>query len=79
MSTTPKTPTTAYCYHCGTHHPIEEMRAIPTKGGGKRMRCIKSIEAAKKAIADRDAFGKEITAMNKAENKKKANLALDNK
>ncbi len=58
--------TTAYCYHCGTHHPREEMRQIETKGG-KRWRCIKSIEATKRGTADRDAFGKQVTASNKSE------------
>lgn len=70
-------PSTAYCYHCGTHHPIEEMRQIVAKGGGKRWRCIKSIEATKKAIAERDAFGKQVTAINKAESQSKARLTLN--
>ena len=62
MSSSP----TAYCYHCGTHHPREEMRQIETKGG-KRWRCIKSIEATKRGTAERDAFGKQVTANNKSE------------
>jgi hypothetical protein len=57
---------TAYCYHCGTHHPKEMMRQIQTKGG-KRWRCTKSIEATKAGIAQRDAFGQRMTDMNKAE------------
>ena len=57
---------TAFCYHCGVHHPIEEMRQISTKTG-KRWRCVKSIEATKVGISRRDAFGKRITAANKAE------------
>lgn len=57
---------TLFCYHCRTHHPKEEMRQIETKGG-KRWRCIKSIEATKRATAERDAFGKQVTALNKAE------------
>ncbi len=56
---------TAYCYHCGVYHPIEEMRQINTKGGMRR-RCIKSIEASKAEIAQRDAFGRRMTEMNKA-------------
>jgi hypothetical protein len=56
---------TAFCYHCGTHHPIEEMRQILTKNG-KRWRCVKSIEATKIGITKRDAFGQGITAINKA-------------
>jgi len=60
------TPSTTYCYHCGVRHPTEEMRQIETKGG-KRWRCIKSIQATKRATAERDAFGKQVTALNKAE------------
>jgi hypothetical protein len=59
-------PDTAFCYHCGTHHPFEEMRQILTKKG-KRWRCIKSIEATKVGIAKRDAFGLRVKAINKAE------------
>jgi hypothetical protein len=59
---------TAYCYHCGMHHPIREMREILTKAG-KRWRCIKSIEAAKVGIAERDAFGRQISAIRSAESK----------
>ena len=46
------------------------MRRILTKGG-KRWRCIKSIEGAKAEIAERDTFGKEITAINKTRLKRK--------
>ncbi len=61
---------TAFCYYCGARHPVEEMRRILTKGG-KRWRCIKSIEGAKAAIAKRDTFGKQITAINKTRLKRK--------
>lgn len=54
---------TAYCYHCGRHHPKEEMRLVHSKAG-KKWRCIKSIEATKRGVAERDAFGKQVTAMN---------------
>jgi len=54
---------TAYCYHCAKHHPKEEMRQIHSKAG-KRWRCIKSIQATKQGIAARDAFGKQMSAMN---------------
>ncbi len=47
-------------------HPIEGMRQILTKGG-KRWRCIKSIEATKINIEAREAFGKKTTANNKAD------------
>ena len=55
-----------YCYHCGSHHPREDMRQIETKGG-KRWRCIKSINATKKSSVERDAFGKTVTSINKSE------------
>lgn len=70
--------TTAYCYHCGCHHPIEEMRQLVTKNG-KRWRCIKSIEATKATREKRDAFGQKITAMNKAEAESRARLTLRTK
>jgi hypothetical protein len=67
---------TAYCYHCGTHHPKEEMRRIETKGG-RRWRCIKSIEATKQGREQREAFGRRTTEINKAEaQSKKARLTL---
>ena len=60
-------PETIYCYHCGRHHPREEMRQIETKGG-KKWRCIQSIQATKKNSTQRDAFGKTVTAINASEN-----------
>ena len=62
---------TRYCYHCGTHHPESEMKQINTKGG-KRWRCIKSIEATKRGVAERDAFGKQVTAINSAEQRNRS-------
>ena len=59
-------PTTAYCYTCNVHHPIEEMRQIMT-ARGKRWRCIKTIEASRMASAKRQEFGAHTTANNKAE------------
>lgn len=67
---------TLYCYHCGRHHPKEEMRQIESKGG-KRWRCIKSIEATKRGIAERDAFGKQVTAINSAEQRAKSKAILN--
>lgn len=60
------TSTNIYCYHCGRHHPSDEMRQIETKAG-KKWRCIKSIAATKKSSVERDAFGKTVTTINKAE------------
>src|ERR1035437_4907157 len=45
---------TTFCYHCGIHHPVEEMRQILTKSG-RRWRCIKSIELTKQGSAKREA------------------------
>lgn len=61
---------TVFCYHCGTYHPIEEMRQILTKSG-KRWRCIKSIELTKQGSAKREAFGRQTTAKNKADTQTK--------
>lgn len=63
--------TKRYCYHCQTQHPEEEMRLMVTKTG-KRWRCIKSIEATKKSQAEREAFGKRVSEINKAEASSKA-------
>lgn len=67
---------TLYCYHCRTRHPKERMRLLNTKTG-KRWRCIKSIEATKKGREAREAFGREVTAINKAEAENKVAAALN--
>lgn len=67
---------TAYCYHCGKQHPIGEMRQIFTKTG-KRWRCIKSIEATKANRETRDAFGKKVTEINRADSQSKARITLN--
>ncbi len=54
------------------------MRLIDTKAG-KRWRCIRSIEATKKGRAEREAYGKQVTAMNKAEAQRKARLVLNSR
>jgi hypothetical protein len=62
-----------YCYHCRTYHPKEEMRQIDTKGG-KRWRCIKSIEATKQGKEARAAFGRQTSEINKAEARAKLRM-----
>lgn len=62
---------TRYCYHCGAYHPESEMRLVPSKSI-PRWRCVKSIEATKKSQAERDAFGKEVTAVNSRNQSRKA-------
>jgi hypothetical protein len=51
------------------------MRQIETKGG-KKWRCIKSIEATKKSSAQRDAFGKTVSAINTSENQARIKAKL---
>lgn len=51
------------------------MRQIETKGG-KRWRCVKSIEAAKRDRQAREAFGRQMSANNKAEAQSKARFVL---
>ena len=68
-------PETIYCYHCGRHHASGEMRQIVTKGG-KKWRCIKSIEATRKSSAQRDAFGKTVSADNRSENQSRVKARL---
>ena len=67
---------TAYCYHCGKHHPKAEMRQIQTKGGS-RWRCIKSIMATRRGVAERDAFGRQVTAINSSEQRARMKAALN--
>jgi hypothetical protein len=59
--------TTHYCYHCGTHHPAENMRQIETAHGGKKWRCIASIDATHRNAKARDVFGHKETELNRAE------------
>lgn len=60
-----------YCYHCRTHHPREEMRLIVTKTG-KRWRCIRSIQATQQGPLAREAYGRQVSEINKAESKSRA-------
>ena len=63
-----------YCYHCRRHHPKEEMRRVHGKTGS-RWRCIRSIQATKRSVAERDAYGKRVSEINSAERRDRA-LAL---
>lgn len=56
---------TIFCYHCRARHPQDEMRRIATKSG-LRWRCIKSIAATRNGVHEREAFGRQTTAHNKA-------------
>ena len=61
-----KTPGTAFCYHCRAYHPVEEMRQIGTRSG-KRWRCLRSIDATRATRDARDAFGRTVTELHRAE------------
>ena len=52
------------------------MRLIDSKGG-KRWRCIRSIEATKQDRAARDEFGRNVTAQNTAEARRRAQAMLN--
>ena len=65
---------TAFCYHCRQHHPKSEMRQIETKAG-KRWRCIRSIEATRQGQAAREAYGRQVSEMNKSEAQSRARLS----
>jgi hypothetical protein len=69
---------TGYCYHCRRHHPYEEMRQVMTTMG-KRWRCIRSIEATRQGRAAREAYGRTVTEMNKAESAAKARITNSNR
>lgn len=56
---------TLFCYACRTHHPRELMHRFLTRHG-LRWRCRRSIEAARCSIAERDAFGRLQTEINRA-------------
>lgn len=53
-----------YCYCCRVHHPKDQMRQFETSLG-KRWRCLRSIESARRSRSERDAFGKVQTEINR--------------
>jgi hypothetical protein len=58
-----------FCYCCRVHHPKDQMRPFRTRHG-ERWRCIRSIKAAACARAERDAFGKQQTAINREDSRR---------
>ncbi|MEI7611558.1 MAG: hypothetical protein WCK63_01545 [Betaproteobacteria bacterium] len=54
-----------YCYHCRSYHPAHVMTQVPT-AGGKRWRCLKSFSYGQTSQAQRDAFGKKVSELNRA-------------
>lgn len=57
-------PEMKFCYCCRVHHPLDQMRLFPTRQG-HRWRCVRSIEAAVRDRAARDAFGQQQTIINR--------------
>ena len=53
-----------FCYCCRVHHPRDQMHSFMTSQG-LRWRCQRSIDAAKRSTDERDAFGKQQTAINR--------------
>lgn len=58
-----------FCYCCRVHHPKDQMRPFKTSHG-ERWRCIRSIEAAARARQERDAFGRQQTAINREDSRR---------
>lgn len=53
-----------FCYCCRVHHPREQMQRYDTRLG-PRWRCRRTVEAAARSVAERDAFGRQQTAQNR--------------
>lgn len=66
--------TTLFCYCCRVHHAKDQMRLFPTRQG-MRWRCIASIEGAYRPQAERDAFGRQQSAMNREATRRQAEYA----
>lgn len=57
-------PEMLFCYCCRVHHPREQMRLFQTRHG-PRWRCLRSIADARRPCAERDAFGRQQSAINR--------------
>jgi hypothetical protein len=66
---------TEYCCCCRIHHPRAEMRQVKTRQG-VRWRCLRSLEAARRAVEERDAFGREQSARNREVSQERAWLSF---
>ena len=64
-----------FCYHCRSYHPAAEMTLVHSKGI-KRWRCMKSIASSRGSTAQRDAFGKSVSAANRASSSRQATRPL---
>jgi hypothetical protein len=59
-----------YCYHCRRAHPEDEMRLVPGRNGS-RWRCLETLKAASLSREQREAFGRQTSAANRAESQRK--------
>ena len=64
---------TVFCYCCRTHHPREQMRLFRTRHGF-RWRCLRTIDAARRPSGERDEFGRQMTAQNREQSRRLADL-----
>lgn len=60
-----------FCYHCRIHHSLEHMGRVETKRG-PRWRCLRTIHAAQRSMAERDAFGRDQSEANRVEAQRRA-------
>jgi hypothetical protein len=59
-----------FCYHCRSHHEQTAMRRVVT-AVGVRWRCIASIAAARQSREIREQFGRETTAANRVDSRRR--------
>ncbi len=64
-----------YCYHCRSFHLPSEVTRMKT-ASGERWRCLKSLSLGKTSRAQRDAFGKSVSELNRASNLRQAGKPL---
>ena len=57
-------PEMLFCYHCRVYHPKDQMRLFPTRRGD-RWRCVRSIQAARQGVSERESFGRSQTEANR--------------
>lgn len=62
--------TRKFCYHCRSHHEQTAMRRVVT-AIGVRWRCIASIAAARQSREIREQFGRETTAANRVDSRRR--------
>ena len=64
-----------YCYYCRSYHLPHEATQVHT-ASGKRWRCLKSRSFGQTSQAQRDAFGKSVSELNRARNKRQGERTL---